>query len=496
MPFLTDLDYENPVKLSETQIKTVAIIGGGASGAIILDSLLKEPSSIEKIVLYERQNKLGGIWLFNKEIGETPNDLIKSGSYHNDPQLANPFHDGKLNSFAKEVILPRNTQERFIETPSYSGMKTNILEKMMTYSDVNKWNVDGDYEQRKYVDRTIVQSYIQSYIERNLKDPRVELKLGTTVEDVERVERDDDAELPYRFKLTIRRAKDEDNDLWYQEEFDTVVVAAGHYHVPFIPFVPGLKEVQRMFPEKVQHAKFYRDSRTYKNKTVVIIGSRASGADLTKFISREPGTTVYQSIRNYKNTFVLSNRSNIIKKPVIERYEIDGSNVRVIFEDGSILVNPDFIIYCTGYLFSYPYLNRLTNGKLTDGNIVTNLYQHTFLINEPLITILGVPLDGISFRIFEYQAVLLSRYLTAKISLPSRRLQSEWVNQRYTERKNTRAYHTIGVADILNYIDELTSLGKVLDKIIVGRKFPIMTEDDIKLYKEAGEVLSKFWDER
>lgn len=90
MPFLTDLDYENPVKLSETQIKTVAIIGGGASGAIILDSLLKEPSSIEKIVLYERQNKLGGIWLFNKEIGETPNDLIKSGSYHNDPQLANP----------------------------------------------------------------------------------------------------------------------------------------------------------------------------------------------------------------------------------------------------------------------------------------------------------------------------------------------------------------------------------------------------------------------
>lgn len=118
------------------------------------------------------------------------------------------------------------------------------------------------------------------------------------------------------------------------------------------------------------------------------------------------------------------------------------------------------------------------------------------MINEPLITILGVPVDGISFRIFEYQAVLLSRYLTAKISLPSRRLQSEWVNQRYTERKNTRAYHTIGVADILNYIDELTSLGKVLDKIIVGRKFPIMTEDDIKLYKEAGEVLSKFWDER
>ncbi|RCK57267.1 Thiol-specific monooxygenase [Candida viswanathii] len=494
MPFLTDLDYENPVQLPISQIKTVAIIGGGASGAIILDSLLKEPSGIEKIVVFERQYKVGGIWLLNEDIRSTPNELIKSGSYANDPQLPNPFHE--IQTTDKELVLPRSTQERFIETPSYAGIKTNILEKMMTYSDVNKWPIEGDYEQRKYIPGTLVQEYIQSYIDRNLDDPRVTLRLGSTVEDVERVERNDGAELPYRFKLTVRTAKDEDHDLWYQEEFDTVVVATGHYHVPFIPHVPGLKEIQELFPEKVQHAKFYRESGGYKNKTVIIVGSRASGADLSKFISREPGTIVYQSIRNFDNMKLLSNNSNITRKPTIEKYEIDGSNIKVVFSDGSIVENPDHIIYCTGYLFSFPYLNRLTNNKIIDGKIVTNLYQHTFLVNEPLITIIGVPVDGISFRVFEYQSVLVSRYLTGKIALPNRKTQSEWVNQRFADKKNTRAYHTIGVADALNYSSDLVKLGEVLDKIDVGRKFPVMTPDDIILYKEAAETLSKFWDER
>ena len=68
MPSLSDLDYENPVKIASTQIETVAIIGGGASGAIILDTLLKEPSNIKKIVVFERQKKLGGIWLLIKTL--------------------------------------------------------------------------------------------------------------------------------------------------------------------------------------------------------------------------------------------------------------------------------------------------------------------------------------------------------------------------------------------------------------------------------------------
>ncbi|CAK9438335.1 uncharacterized protein LODBEIA_P25590 [Lodderomyces beijingensis] len=504
MPSVANLDFENPVGLSSSQIETIAIIGGGASGAIILDALLKEPhSKIKKITVFERQAKLGGVWLFNPQTIKTPNHLIKSGNLNleNDPQLSNPFLEHK---YTRKIILPKNQQERFVQTPSYHGIKTNIIEQMMTYSDANKW--DTTEEDTKYVVGTVVQDYIEKYIERNLSDPRVDLKLNSTVEDVERIARndgyDDDkiqADIPYRFKVTVRTPHDEHQDLWYQQEFDSIVVATGHYHVPFIPHVPGLKQVQETFPDLVQHAKFYRKSEDYKNKTVVVVGSRASGCDLTKFVAREPHATVYQSIRNFDRTRFFSSRPNVIIKPPISNFAIDNKHnkLTVNFEDGSSLVQPDHVIYCTGYLFSYPYLNRLFDNSITyEGQTVSNLYQHTFLIQEPLIPFVGVPIDGISFRVFEYQAVLVSRFLTGKIQLPARNHQLQWVKERYQTKQNTRLFHTIGVVDALAYLQTLTQLGQVSSKVGVGREFPAMTPEDVLVYKEAGETLRKFWDER
>ncbi|KAI5953664.1 hypothetical protein KGF54_003036 [Candida jiufengensis] len=504
MPSISDLDHENPVGLSSKQIQSIAIIGGGASAAIILDTLLKEPdSNIRKIVIYERQDKLGGVWYLNPQTIKTPNHIIKSGNinFENDPQLANPFHDAE--ELTNEIRLPRNNQERFLQTPSYHGIKTNIIENMMTYSDNRNWGVEGNDRDGKYVVGTVVQKYIESYVNQNLNNSKVKLSLNSTVEDVERIDRSDDVELQYRFKLTVREElKDSTQDRWYQEEFDSVIVATGHYHVPFIPHVPGLKNLQEKYPDLVQHAKFYRSSEPYKGKTAIVVGSRASGSDLTKFIAREPGTKVYQSIRNYERTKVLSSKTNVESKPPIASIELLNSEsnkqkIKVLFEDGSIVYDPDHIIYCTGYLFSYPYLNRLFNNSIThEGMTVSNLYQHTFLVNEPLITIIGVPIDGISFRVFEYQAILLSRYITGKIRLPSRNEQIQWVNNRYDEKSNTRLYHTIGVVDALPYAQTLVRLGQVSSKTKVGREFPIMTEAEVQEYKEAGEKLRKFWDER
>ncbi|CAI5757969.1 unnamed protein product [Candida verbasci] len=489
MPLLSDLDYSNPVKLP-INLETIAIIGGGASGAIILDTLLKEPSNIKRIVVYERQDKLGGIWLYNKDTISTPNDIIKSGNlnFDNDPQLDNPFKS----SYSNYLILPKNTQERFIETPSYFDIKTNIVERLMTYSDVNKWNVSGSSEDGKYVPGNIVQEYIEKYIVRNINESRFELKLGTAVEDVERYDKDQGG---YGFKLTIRTPYNKDQDYWYQDRFDYVIVATGHYHVPYIPYVPGLRELQELKPNIVQHAKFFRTSTPYRNKTVVVVGSRASGADLTKFVAKEENTRVYQSIRNSVN-MKKSNFENVEKKPVIREITTDDDEVKVVFEDGSIVYNPDYIIYCTGYLFSYPFLNRLFNNSLTyQGQTVANLYQHTFLINEPLISIIGVPIDAISFRAFEYQAILIARFITGKIALPSRRIQSEWVNDRYKLKKNSRAYHTIGVDDALEYMTTLTELGQVSSKTPIGRQFPEITPEMVQLHRESGEILRKFWDE-
>lgn len=497
MPSRTYSDAE-PVNIDKDQIESIAIIGGGASGAIVLDSLLKE-GHFKSISLFERRSELGGVWNLDKDTIETPNNILKPGYTHvkTDPQLANPFEG----SSDEKLVIPKTTQERFVKTPSYLGIKTNIIEKMMTYSDSNHWDVPGvsDPEQKKYVDGLIVQKYIDAYIRRNENHETVKLNFNTTVEDVERVPKPG-KRFPYQFKLTLRQHLDESQDIWYQQVFDSVVISVGHYNVPFIPFVKGLETIQEKFPKVVEHAKFYRNNSKYQDKKVVIIGSRASGADLSKFIA-DTASEVYQSIRNQVKVGKLSLKPNIISKPVIKEYQLTDNGFKVIFEDDTELENPDYVIYATGYQFSFPFLNRLfekDNVELTkEGIIIPNLYQHTFLINEPLLNFVGVPIDGISFRVFEYQTILLVRYLAGKISLPTRKEQDEWIKERYNNKGVSRAYHTIGVDDAFTYLNGLVSLGKVKDESqITGRHFPVLTKEDVEIYKQAGETLRKFWDER
>ncbi|KAK6454465.1 flavin-containing monooxygenase [Scheffersomyces xylosifermentans] len=498
---------DEPVQLSPSQVRTVAIIGGGASGAVISDSLLKEAgSSISKITLFERRSKLGGVWALDTETIKTPNHIVRPGynSLKVDPQLENPFHKREnSNKFDKLITTPKIKQERFEETPSYQGITTNIIEKMMTYSDVNQWTVPGveDPEERKYVNGLVVKDYIEAYITRNLDNDKFSLIQNSTVEDVEKIPKQVSSpdEIPYKFRLTIRQPLNEESDVWYQEDFDSVVVATGHYHIPQIPYVKGLSELQEKYEDVVQHAKFYRNPDPYEGKDVVVVGSRASGADLTKYIA-DKANNVYQSIRNLENTKRLSKKPNIIYKPIIKEYQIlpDNKGFKVIFEDDTEITNPDHVIYATGYSFSYPYLNRLTNGSITkDGGIIPDLYQHTFHINEPLLAFVGVPIDGVSFRVFEYQAILVSRYLAGKIALPNRIEQRRWADERYEQKGNTRAYHTIGVVDALGYLGGLVKLGEISNaKLNIGRQFPPLKEEDLALYRAAGERLRQFWDER
>lgn len=480
------------VGIDPSQIKTIAIIGGGASGAISLDSLIQENRF--DITLFERRDRPGGVWCLDETTIETPNEILKAGATHvdTDPQLDNPFHSGAT---SERLVLPRPKQERFEETPSYANIKTNIIETMMTYLDVNRWpHPSEDPEERKYVDGLVVRQYIDEYISKHLQRENVNVVYTTTVEDVERIDAPGKP-IPYRFRLTLRQPLDEANDVWFQQEFDSVVVAVGHYHVPFIPNVPGLNEVQRKFPGRVQHSKFYRNNSQYHDKSVIVIGSRSSGADLTKFLA-DVATTVYQSVRNTKNP-KLSTKPNIISKPIIERYDVHDDNFTVVFEDGSTIENPDFLIYSTGYQFSFPFLNRLFESDhqtlTVDGVVIPTLYQHTFFVHEPLLNVVGVPVDGVSFRVFEYQAILVARFLSGRIQLPSQKEQREWIEARRAAKGVHRAYHTIGVDDAFVYLNLLVDLGKAGPG---GREFPTLTLEDLVVYRQAGETLRKFWDER
>lgn len=471
------LNWHEPFTVPK-KVDRIAIIGGGASGAITLDALRQE-DSFKEIVVFERRNILGGIWVLDPEPIKTPSEIVKPGrlSKDIDPPLKNPFDDHS----ATRIRKLWSRQERFEQTPAYEGMATNIIENLMTFSDEKLWIANLE---NKYVDRSAVRDYIERYLKRSELDDKVKIVLETTVEEVIKVNGE--------FQLTLRHRLQDGTDEWYQQTFDAVIVNVGHYHVPYIPEVPGLAEVQQSYPESIQHAKFFRNAEPYTDKVVIVVGSRALGSDLVKY-SADKAAHVYQLIRNTQ-TAKKTKRTNISSKPIITKYIKTDHGFDVVFKDGSIVSNPDVVVYATGYQFLYPFLSKAYGDILLDGRIVPDLYQHTFYLKDPLLTFVGVPTDAISFRAFEYQAILVSRYLAGKVALPSRNEQKKWLDSRLKEKGVTRAYHTIGPLDALRFVQTLTELGEIKGSSNTGRQFPQLTAKEVEQYVATGLKLAEFWD--
>ncbi|ANB13603.1 Fmo1p [Sugiyamaella lignohabitans] len=475
-------------------VRSVAIIGGGASGAIALDSLIKE-GVFDKITVFERRDVLGGVW----HLDENPDQLsVPPGAPESelDPPLEVPVQlldDADIRS----VNAPRSSQQRYIHTASFDGMRTNIPERIMTYSDDPHWEFLDRPGKDTFTSVKAVSRYIETYLARHPEH----VVLRTTVEDISK-----DFNKPNsQYKLVLRTEtdqKDENGDLidkWWTESYDAVILANGHYHVPYITPVPGIDEVFKEFPGVITHAKTFRDHNVYKDKRVIVVGARASAIDIYRLIS--PITKEVYSSRRSPNLFVADpDGPNNQIKPVIDRYEVyeeDGKkSFRVVFEDGSVVTNPDEVIYGTGFRFSFPFLKRLIP-DFSIGNIIPLAYQHTFYIPDPTLALVGVPIDGLSFRVFEYQAVLVARFFAGNAVLPPEEVQRQWTEERFSRFGNTRQYHSIGVDAALPYYDDLITIGGGVDPIGKpgSRPFPVLSVTDIETLKAERERLRKFFND-
>ena len=56
------------------------------------------------------------------------------------------------------------------------------------------------------------------------------------------------------------------------EKFDNVVVATGHFSVPFIPEYEGMNS----FPGRIMHSHDFRDAEEFRGKDVIVLGSSYS----------------------------------------------------------------------------------------------------------------------------------------------------------------------------------------------------------------------------
>lgn len=357
--------------------------------------------------------------------------------------------------------------------------RTNVPDIAMCFSDQR-------FSYGPFPPHHVPRLYLEHYVAAHKLDAH--LVLRTTVEDVSRLPDGD------RWQLTLRRHDVVRGvDVWWTEAFDALVVANGHYSVPYIPAVDGLAAYSARFPGRVVHSKYYRDPAVYAGQRMLTVGNSASGYDIMNELTTTAALPVLNS-RRHKSIFEGDEpKPGTAWKGVIRRYRDDGT---IEFDDGST-IGPDGvdkIIYATGYRPSFPWWNVEKNGRELfdyENGKLRGTYWHTFFSDFKTLGLVGIQ-RALTFRSFEYQAVALARLFTGrnKLALPPVVEMKRWEDDRLREvQAGNRKFHDIESSPgqigpdtfvWLGFLYELAGLGTLRGD---GRIPPVLSRDLLEALK-------------
>ncbi|CAN4097761.1 unnamed protein product [Withania somnifera] len=348
--------------------KNVAVIGAGSAGLVTARELQREGHSV---VVFERENQLGGTWVYTPDTESDPIGL--------DP--------------TREIV----------HSSLYSSLRVNLPREVMGFRDypfVAKKKPGSD--PRRYPGHREVLGYLNDFaIEFGIIGV---VRFGMEVGYVGMLENG-------KWKVCSR--KRENDGVFANEEYDAVVICNGHYTEPRIADIPGME----VWPGKQIHSHNYRVPDPFRDQVVVLIGGAASATDISREIA-EVAKEVHISSRSATSgvPMKLPVYDNIYLHNTIETVDSDSS---VNFRDGSRIL-ADIILHCTGYKYYFPFLE--TNGIVTvDDNRVGPLYKHIFPpAFAPSLSFVGLPWKVIPFFLCELQSKWIAGVLSGRISLPSK----------------------------------------------------------------------------
>ncbi|KAJ9272661.1 hypothetical protein DTO212C5_1388 [Paecilomyces variotii] len=461
--------------MASPRIKSVAIIGAGAAGAAAAAAFAAE-NYFDTIRVFERRETAGGTWIYDPD----PTPLLRPRPGALPTEIDPPLEIPK----DLPTTTPPSSQERYEKTPIHEELTTNVPSIAMSFSDVR-------FAYGPFIPHWVVKQYIESYFSRHHTDSL--LVLSTTVEDVTKIGSTSTG--ADRWSLTLRRYDPVAQvDVWWKEEFDAVILANGHYSVPYVPKVDGLEEYIQKFPGRVIHSKSYRSALNFRDKRVLVIGNAASGHDVTTALVKTVKHPVYQSRRSASRWDGDKPPPGIEWKPVVKEYLPNGD---IIFDDSTVLSDIDAVIYSTGYRASFPFWNSNANGgpiwDYRQDRLIGN-YLHIFMRNFPTLGIVGIP-RTLTFRSFEYQAIALARVFSGRnaVPLPSREQQAKWEEERWNlVSRERRKFHDIpwDNGETVTYLNELFHLAGLPLLSGEGRYPPILNEqtrwaiEHVKRYPE------------
>lgn len=393
-----------------------AVVGAGAAGLVAARELM---ALGHQVTVYEKTNSIGGVWAYTEETEDDP--------------------------------LGLNPNRKHVHGSMYKNLRTNLPREVMGVGDFPfDDRFPGSTDPRRYCSHEEVFRYLKAYAEHY--DVLGCVRLGNDVAKLTQVharhQDGNDGSAAGR-KWTrwnvevVSRGRGDEECVSTTVMYDAVVVCNGHYSKPRVPQWPG----QDVFPGKQMHSHNYRHPEPFSGKRVLVVGAAFSGSDISQELL-ENGADVFLSARSWEDLAegraAHESEREIVKVGNVKELKADGS---VLFVDGNQIENVDVVLYATGYLYSFPFLEDVPGAPDVEENRVAPLYKHVFPpALAPTLSFIGLPWKIVPFPQFQLQARWIGSCLNCSSMLPSQEdmqkevkawydeLDKEGIEKRYTHR--------------------------------------------------------------
>ena len=323
-------------------------------------------------------------------------------------------------------------------SPLYDRLETNIPKELMRYSD-KEWPADAQL----FPKHPTVKQYLEEYAE----DIKSHIQFETQVLDVNLQD-----EALSTWNLTTRNLQTGTDTTG---TYDAVVVASGHFTVPYVPDISGIQIWDTTYPGAISHSKFYDSPEHFQGKKVVVVGSSASALDIGAQINEFSKGKLLVSQRSECWMAAPSADDKIICPEIVEFLSQATHDRGIQFADGRIEEHVDAIVFCTGYFYSYPFLSSLNPPAVTHGWRTMNVYQQLFYIEHPTLVFPVLSQRVIPFPMAENHAALFSRIWSVRLTLPSKEEMKAWESSEIDAKGDGKKFHLLPYpmdADYLNFL--------------------------------------------
>lgn len=373
----------------------VGIIGAGAAGLAAAKVLSVDHHIDIDIRVFEKSDHIGGVWKYSPK-----STSCSSGN----------------------------------DNPMYKSLRTNLPVEIMSFSLDDPF-IPGSLAASSYLGHEDVQRYLENFSDKYELHKYISFK-----SEVVRLEKDPST------RLWIIESSSSSSDTNNIEFFDHVIVCNGHFNTPYIPDIDGFGNYKGLS----LHSCHYDNNTEYLNKLVLIVGTKSSGTDIAYEIS-SVAKKVYVCDR--QRSAMVEDHHNIILCPDISHIDTTGA---VVFIDGRIIV-VDCIVWCTGYEYSFPFLQSSTLNSFEDeipstisiagGRAVLPLFKQLYYARDPTLSFIGLPYSVIPFPLMHLQARWIASCISGICQFPSvdemyQSFLDEWADKHRGGK--LRTYHNLG----------------------------------------------------